>query len=229
VIASNASPTPDPAWAIFVDFDGTITNLDTFDVLVKRFAGEAEWHRTEIGLDDGSMSLRDVLQRQASYVRGTFDEISALLRDEIAVDSTFASFVATARAHGIAVTVVSSGIAPIIADRLERIGLGDLPIIANDIVVGHGGWSIAFRDPVGNGTDKVAVVRAARALGTRTIFIGDGRSDYAAACEADRRFAKSGLPLERYLRERNVAFESFQSFDDIDIASIVTKPLSVER
>ncbi len=227
--ALNVSPTPIPAWAIFVDFDGTITDLDTFDVLVKRFAGELEWQRTEVGLDDGSMSLRDVLQRQASYVRGTFDEISALLRDEIAIDPSFAPFVATARAHGMPVTVVSSGIAPIIADRLARVDLGGLPIVANDIVTAAAGWSIVFRDPVGNGTDKVAVVRAARAAGTRAIFIGDGRSDYAAACEADRRFAKSGLPLERYLRERDVAFESFATFDDIDLAPIVRTPLSVER
>ena len=218
---SNDSPTPNAAWAVFVDFDGTITDLDTFDILVKRFAGNDAWRRTEIGLDDGSMTLRDVLQLQASYVRGTFAEIAAILRSEIAIDPTFAAFVATCRRRGIPVTIVSSGIAPIIADRLDEIGLGDLPIIANEIDVSPAGWSIRFRDADGNGTDKAAIVCAAKASGTRTIFFGDGRSDYAAAIEADRCFAKSGLALERYLRDRGVAFAAFASFGEIDLDRVI--------
>ena len=227
----NDSPTPPAAWAIFVDFDGTITDLDTFDILVKRFAGDDAWRRTEIGLEDGSMSLRDVLQLQASYVRGTFAEVAAILRAEITIDPSFAVFVAGAQARGIAVTIVSSGIAPIIADRLGAIGLGALPIIANEIDPAPTGWSIRFRDADGNGTDKAAILRAAKAAGTRTIFFGDGRSDYAAALVADRTFAKSGLALERYLGERGVPFAAFTTFADIDLDRIigefaVMKPLA---
>ncbi len=218
---SNASPTPFAAWAVFVDFDGTITDLDTFDILVKRFAGDDAWQRTEIGLDDGSMTLRDVLQLQASYVRGTFAEVAAILRSEIAIDPTFAAFVASARAREIPVTIVSSGIAPIIADRLAAIGLGDLPIIANEIDPAPTGWSIRFRDADGNGTDKAAIVRAAKAAGTRTIFFGDGRSDYAGALEADLTFAKAGLALERYLHERGVPFTPFSQFGAIDLDRVI--------
>lgn len=188
---------------------------------MRRFAGDDAWHRTEIGLDDGTMPLRDVLALQASYVRGSFDEVAAILRDAIAVDPSFAPFVATARARGIEVTVVSSGIARIVADRLERVGLGDVPIVANDVDADPAGWTIRFRDPVGNGTDKAAIVRAARASGRRTIFVGDGRSDFAAALEADVRFAKRGLALERYLREREVAFTSFDAFGQIDLGRVV--------
>jgi 2-hydroxy-3-keto-5-methylthiopentenyl-1-phosphate phosphatase len=218
---SNDSSTPLSAWAVFVDFDGTITDLDTFDILVKRFAGDDAWRRTEIGLDDGSMSLRDVLQLQASYVRGTFAEVATILRAEIAIDPTFAAFVASCRRRGIPVTIVSSGIAPIIRDRLDDIGLGDLPIVANEIDMAPGGWSIRFRDADGNGTDKAAIVRAARESGRRTMFFGDGRSDYAAALEADRCFAKTGLALERYLRERNVPFAAFASFGEIDLDRVI--------
>jgi len=218
---SRASSTPLAAWTIFVDFDGTITDLDTFDVLVRHFAGNEAWLRTEVGLDAGTMSLRDVLSLQASYVRGSFEDVAALLRAEVTVDPTFAPFVADARAHDIPVTVLSSGIAPIIRDRLVRVGLGDLAIVANDIDPAPTGWTIAFRDPVGNGTDKAGIVRAARDAGTRTLFIGDGRSDYAAAVVADRCFAKRGLPLERYLREHDVPFESFETFDEIALDSII--------
>lgn len=209
---------PDRAWAVFVDFDGTITDRDTFDVLVQHFAGPDAWARTEVGLDDGTMTLRDVLQKQASFVRAPFDDVAALLRREVRVDPTFAPFVAACREHALAVTVVSSGLGPIVAGRLADVGCAEVPIIANDVDPRPSGWVIQFRDDVANGTDKVAIVRAARDAGIGTIFIGDGRSDYAAAVAADRRFARAGLPLERYLRERGVAFESFATFAEIHAA-----------
>ncbi len=209
--------------AVFVDFDGTITDLDTFDVLVHHFAGEAAWRATERGLHEGRVPLRDVLQLQASYVRADFDEVAALLDRSVRVDETFPAFVAACRAHRMPVTVVSSGIERLIRLRLKALGLGDLRIVANDVVAEPAGWCIRFRDPVPNGTDKAALVRLAREAGARTIFIGDGLSDYAAALEADRRFARRGRKLERYLREREVAFESFSSFADIT-ASLAAEP-----
>jgi 2-hydroxy-3-keto-5-methylthiopentenyl-1-phosphate phosphatase len=185
-------------------------------VLVRRFAGERAWLDFEHSLDDGTRTLRDALQAEAALVRGTFAEINALLRAEIRVDPSFAPFVAACDACDYALTIVSSGIDPIIRDRLAELGVRDIPIVANGIEAGPDGWRILFRDDVPNGTDKAAEVRAARAAGLRTIFIGDGRSDFAAALAADVCFAKRGLPLERYLVEREVGFESFASFADIE-------------
>jgi len=187
-------------------------------VLVRHFAGEEAWHASERGLRDGSLSLRDVLQLQASYVRGSFAEVEALLKREVRVDPTFAPFVATCRARGLPVTVVSSGIEPIVRGRLVEAGLGDVPVIANGIEPDPAGWRIAFRDADGNGTDKAAIVRDVQASGRRAAFIGDGRSDYAAALAADYRFAKRGLNLERYLTDHRVVFTPFTTFAEIDLA-----------
>ncbi len=216
------------AWTVFVDFDGTITDVDTFDVLVRHFAGPQAWAQTEIGLDDGTTSLRDVLQRQASYVRAPYDDVAALLRREVTVDPSFAPFVAECRLRRIPITVLSSGIAPIVADRLARIGCGDVPIIANDVDTRLTGWTIRFRDAVGNGTDKAAIVRTARAAGRATVFVGDGRSDYAAALEADRRFAKSGHNLQRFLSARGSAYEAFASFADVRAALFAPPGVTTE-
>jgi HAD superfamily phosphoserine phosphatase-like hydrolase len=215
------APTPpNAAWAFLVDFDGTISDLDTFDVLVRHFAGDEAWHETERGLRDGSLTLREVLQLQAAHVRGSLDEVSALLRERVALDPSFVPFVAACRARDVPVTIVSSGIEPIVRGRLAELGLADLPVVANGIVADPAGWRIEFRDPVGNGTDKVAMVRAAQAQGRRAAFVGDGRSDYAAALAADRRYAKRGLNLERYLRGEGVAFTPISSFADIDLDAL---------
>jgi len=211
---TDGSPAP-AGWAIFVDFDGTITDRDTFDVLVNRFGSEAAWLGSQLSLDDGSKTLREVLQIQASFVRGSFAAIAALLEREVTVDPEFAPFVAACRKRGVALTVVSSGIEPIIRGRLAALGLADVPVVANGIDPLPDGWVIQFRDGARNGTDKAAIVREAAVRGMRTIFIGDGVSDYDAALIADVRFAKQGLALERYLLACGIAFESFSSFAEV--------------
>jgi 2,3-diketo-5-methylthio-1-phosphopentane phosphatase len=222
VASHGEAPSPHiAAWAFLVDFDGTITDLDTFDVLVRRFASDAVFHETERGLRHGSVTLRDVMQHQASFVRGTFDEVAALLAREVAIDPTFRPFVERCRAHDIPVTIVSSGIEPIVRGRMAEIGLDDLPIIANGIDANPSGWRILYRDAAGNGTDKVAVVHAAQVEGRRVAFVGDGRSDYAAALAADRCFAKRDKNLAHYLNERGAPYEAFTSFAEIDPASLL--------
>ena len=209
---------PAAAWAVFVDFDGTISDLDTFDVLVEHFAGRAAWDATQRGLDDGTMSLRDVLALQASYVRAPYDDVSAFLRGRVRLDPAFAGFAKWCAERAIPLTVVSSGIERIIRDRLVDLDLGTLPVVANGIEADPAGWRIVFRDPVPNGTDKAAVVRAAASAGTRTAFVGDGRSDYAAALAADVRFARRDFPLAAHLRQRGIAFTPFDSFADVAAA-----------
>ncbi len=199
-----------------MDFDGTITDRDTFDVLVKLFAGEEAWEETERGLDAGTRSLRDVLASQAALVRGEFRDVAALLRREIRVDPAFPAFARACRERDVPLQIVSSGVGSIVRDRLQEFGLDDLPIVANEVDPRPEGWVLHFRDSVSNGTDKAAIVRAARSDGRRTVFIGDGRSDYDAASEADVRFAKRGLPLEAYLAARALPFEAYATFADVN-------------
>jgi 2-hydroxy-3-keto-5-methylthiopentenyl-1-phosphate phosphatase len=153
-----------------------------------------------------------VLASQAALVRGEFRDVAALLRREIRVDPAFPAFARACRDRDVPLQVVSSGVASIVRDRLHDFELDDLPIIANEVDPRPEGWVLHFRDPVSNGTDKAAIVRAARDDGRRTVFIGDGRSDYDAARQADVRFAKRGLPLEAYLTERELPFDAYETF-----------------
>jgi 2-hydroxy-3-keto-5-methylthiopentenyl-1-phosphate phosphatase len=210
---------PDPAapLAIFVDYDGTITDIDTFDAILRSVAGEEVWQRFEDELAAGRMALRDVLAQQAAMVRMSRDETLAFLEGRARVDPAFAPFVQTARARGAQVAVVSSGLRQIIGPALERAGV-DVPIFANDVSFDAGGWTMTFIDDSANGHDKAARVREARVRGAHTVYVGDGPSDFEAALEADRRFAKTNRALERYCRERGVACTSFASFDQIERA-----------
>ena len=206
------------AWAVFVDFDGTITDRDTFDVLVPLFASRAVWDETERGLEDGTLTIRDVLAAQAALVRGSHADIAELLRREVRVDPGFAPFVRACAAANVPLTIVSSGVESIIRDRLDEAGISGVPVVANAVDVTPAGWVMRFRDPVANGTDKAALVDAAAATGARTVFIGDGRSDYDAALRAEVRFAKRGLPLERRFHSTGTPFVPFATFADVERA-----------
>jgi 2,3-diketo-5-methylthio-1-phosphopentane phosphatase len=200
---------------VFVDFDGTITDVDTFDALVRAVAGDAAWNAIDGPLLAGKMTLREALARQAAAVRLTRAETLAFMETHARVDPAFGPFVAAVRAHGGAVRVVSSGIATVIHDALARAGV-EVEVIANDVDFAPGGWTMSFVDSSDNGHDKAMEVRAARARGSQTVYIGDGISDFAAALEADERFAKKGRALEAYCRARGVECVPFESFTEIE-------------
>jgi len=75
-----------------------------------------------------------------------------------------------------------------------------------------------FRDDSDNGHDKTAGVREAKARGSKTVYIGDGYSDFEASLEADVRFAKTGHALVNYLRKRRVTFREFSHFSEVAAA-----------
>jgi 2,3-diketo-5-methylthio-1-phosphopentane phosphatase len=202
---------------VFVDFDGTITDVDTFDALVRAVAGDAAWDAIDGPLLAGELTLREALERQAAAVRLSRAETLEFMLTHARVDPAFAPFVAAVRAHGGAIRVVSSGIATVIHDALARAGI-EIDVIANDVDFAPAGWTMTFVDPSDNGHDKAAHVRAARERGDRTVYIGDGISDFLAAVEADERYAKTGRALEAYCRERNIPCTSFTSFAEIERA-----------
>lgn len=201
---------------VFSDFDATITDIDTFDLLVRECAGPERWTDLEGRLTEGTMTLREVLSAQAAFVRISVDEADALLHERTTFDPTFARFVHRCGREGAPVTVLSSGVQPLIERAFARHGLEHITIYANAIDASPDGWRFHFRDDSDNGHDKAKVVRDARLAGARTVYCGDGHSDFAAALEADIRFAKKGRALEAFLRERGIAFTAFDRFDEIE-------------
>jgi 2,3-diketo-5-methylthio-1-phosphopentane phosphatase len=206
-----------PAFAVFVDFDGTITDIDTFDALVRAVAGDDAWNAIDRELVAGRMTLRQALQEQATLVHASRAETLAFLEANAHVDPTFGPFVDAVRAAGATIRVLSSGIATVIHDALRRAGV-EVDVLANDVDFDPAGWTMTFVDTSDNGHDKAAHVLAARAAGIHTVYIGDGISDFAAAIEADRRFAKAGRALEAYCRERDVPYTAFTAFREVQAA-----------
>jgi HAD superfamily phosphoserine phosphatase-like hydrolase len=150
-------------------------------------------------------------------VRLSRPEALAFLESHARVDPTFAPFVRTAHARGAHVAVVSAGIRQVIGPALERAGV-DVPVFANDVDFDPAGWTMTFFDESPLGHDKVAHVEAARIAGARTVYVGDGISDFEAARVADVVFAKRGRALERHCSDSGLQCTPFSSFDEIATA-----------
>lgn len=185
-------------------------------MLVRAYAGPGLWESLERKLEAGTMTLREVLSAQARAITASLDEADALLAARTRFDPAFAPFVACCEARGYELAVVSSGVQPLIERAFRRNGLARVPIVANDVEVSPHGWRFRFRDASKNGHDKAAAVRAARACGKYTVYVGDGPSDYDAAIEANERYAKAGRGLERHLSEQAIEFVAFTSFAEIE-------------
>lgn len=179
---------------VLVDFDGTIAAVDTTDRLLERFA-EPQWQDIEEDWKAGRIGSRECMLRQVALVRATPAELDAFVA-EIEIDPAFPSFVTLCRSRGLAVTVVSDGLDRTVGAVLRRNGL-DLPFRANHLEwLGGDRWRLAFphakddcRALAGNCKCQFAIAPP----GTIRVVVGDGRSDFCVAGEAELVLAKGAL------------------------------------
>jgi 2-hydroxy-3-keto-5-methylthiopentenyl-1-phosphate phosphatase len=187
-------PTPRTNCHVFIDFDGTIVPCDATDFLFERFA-LPEWRDVENDWQSGKIGSRECLAKQAALLRATPAQLNAAV-DEIQVDAGFAGFVAQCKAAGIGATIVSDGFDRVIEAVMRRNGI-DIPFFANHLEPTDGDrWRVTFPH---SREDCVALaghckcMRAAAVPRALKVVVGDGRSDFCIAGQADLVFAKSKL------------------------------------
>lgn len=201
------------SWTIFTDFDGTLTDRDTIDLLVETYLG-ADYARTvHERLASGALTVRGALEEEFSRLRISPEEIQRTLAAGARVDTALPRLWALARRRAIPLTVLSSGMDLLIAPLLAAAGCGDLPVICNRLRCerADGAWRLAieFLDGSANGHDKAAVLRTAREAGRRVIYLGDGYTDIECAREADVLFAKRRLA--RHCEREGIPFIRLES------------------
>ena len=198
-------------YQVLVDFDGTIATVDTTDLLLERFA-DPRWQEIEDDWKAGRIGSRECMLRQVDLVRATPDALDAFVAT-IEIDPAFPNFVALCRSRGLAVSVVSDGLDRTVAKVLARHGL-DLPYSANHLEwLGNDRWRLGFphaRDDcrVLSGNCKCQFAKAP--AGTLRVVVGDGRSDFCVAGEADLVLAKGALARHAAASAMpHVPFETF--------------------
>ncbi len=198
---------------IFCDFDGTITEVDTSEVILDKFSSE-DWRQEDQLLEAGKISLEECMRRQFAPVKATEKQMISAV-DDIRVRKGFREFVDFCSEVRIGLIVVSAGLDFIIKRKLEGID-GRIMIISPVAKNIPNGVELVFPRIQGSGVDfKVQLLNSAKSKGEHVYYIGDGASDFAAAAKADFIFAIHGSSLASFCRSKGLSYAEVSDFFEV--------------
>ena len=198
-----------------IDFDRTISNEDSTDVLL-------ETHNLEFKKDlrkrykAGKVTIRQFIKEGLSSLNITKDEYIKTLQEKVTIDESFKDFVKS----GLEFRIVSAGSRLNVQGSLLGYGI-DLPdekIISNDLK--FDGNKITVENPFLDkekiyGVDKKEAVEKFKKQGYEVIYVGDGPSDYRAMEVADFVLVRKGTRAVKFCSENGINFREFESFSEI--------------
>jgi len=195
---------------VVLDWDGTVTEVDSLNMALERFADHGIYDEAERGLERG-WTLREVIDYEFAGMRVGLDEVVAWLVEHVRIRRGFREFAERFRP-----VILSSSFVETIEPVLAREGVR-VPVLANEVASsGAPGWTIRWRDDTVCAHCSESCKRGSLPTDGDVVFVGDGYSDRCAALAADRVFARDGLA--RYLDERGVVYEPFDDFVDLATA-----------
>jgi 2-hydroxy-3-keto-5-methylthiopentenyl-1-phosphate phosphatase len=191
---------------LVLDWDGTVTERDTLELVMDRFGDIATYRRTGRLMMRGSLSHDDALARSFATVRAPLGEVADWVVETVRLRPGFHELVGRHRP-----LVVSSGFHELIDPILGREGV-EVEVLANHVDARPDGWRIRFREREPCSVCGEPCKRAALPAGD-VAYAGDGYSDRCAALAATRVFATRGLA--GYLDKRGIPYEPFDDLRDI--------------
>ncbi len=198
----------------FVDFDGTIVTQDMCAVLVETLAGEG-WREINELWERKELSTLECARRTFKLFNSNDPEVFRQLIGQAVFDPGFLDFAAFCEQRGFPLIILSDGYDFYIEYLLQREGL-NLPYYANKLLFAP---QLDVETPYSSGecdlcgVCKLQLMEKLLKPGCRSVYIGDGTSDFCPAERADKVFARSRL--YQHCQEVGKEAQLFQSFQDI--------------
>ena len=201
-----------------IDFDITISNKDSTDVLL-------ETHQPEFKQElrkkyrAGEYSIREFIKYGLGSLNITKEQYIQTLQENVTIDETFIDFVKS----GVEFKIVSAGSRLNVQGTLLKYGINlpDSEVISNDLKFdGADKNQITVENPFLDkegyyGVDKKEAVENYKKKGYTTYFVGDGPSDYKALEVADFAFVRKGTRAVKFCEENGIEFFEFDNFNEI--------------
>ena len=195
--------------ALVLDWDGTVTEIDTLHMVNDRFGNPEVFGALENELGR-RLTLDEVIAAEMATIRAPLEDVRDWLVEHVRVRPGFRELVAE---H--APLIVSSGFSELIEPILEREGVRTR-VVANHVAAGADGWRATFAEgPLCEVCGERCKRSAIGSLGPFA-YAGDGYSDRCVALAADLRFAREGLA--EWLDEQRVAYQPFDALHDVRAA-----------
>jgi 2-hydroxy-3-keto-5-methylthiopentenyl-1-phosphate phosphatase len=204
--------------AVFLDFDGTVTVVDSGVHLLERFA-PPEWRAIDDEYRRGEIGSRVCLLDEWDLLPRSDEAAMRAAAREVAIDPDAAGLVADLQAAGAAVTIVSDGFGFYASEVAASLGV---PVLTNAVDWTTGRLEFPHEDRCcacsSCGVCKQAPIRDARYAGYTTILVGDGASDFKAALLADVVLAKGSLA--DWCARHGIEFTRFETLRDVRAALV---------
>ena len=205
-------------YELFIDFDGTITTVDTLEYLLNNFA-DNRWLEIEEKISRNEIPEVEGLQEQFKLINLSKEQALQVVDKVVEFDPYFKQLFQWCEQKGIPTVIVSGGFRWIISFLLKKKGLQEINLKSNDVSIINGKWEII---PGGSITEcdkcnhcKTQYIRASKKQGYTTIYIGDGNTDRCPAKEADIVFAKG--ELEKFCHQEKMQFFPYRNLHEVYI------------
>ena len=203
--------------AVFCDFDGTITCVDATDAVLEAFALPA-WRDWEQRWVNDEITSQECLSRQIELIQADQETLIRFAKD-LPIDEGIFALDRRCTEEGIPLTIVSDGIDLLVEAVLRRHNLLHLPVYSNHLRWNETGRpSLSFPFAVqecesGAGTCKCALTLPTDSSFSRTVYIGDGRSDQCVSAKMQTVFAKG--TLREWCEVQGITYLPFETLTDV--------------
>jgi len=203
-------------YAVFFDFDNTITPFDVFDNIVETFAVDKKWMKYESAWKRGEIGSKDCLSGQLRSVKIDKRGLEKHLL-KIKVDPHFKAIIALFKKKGVSPVIVSDSFRFFLEFILKNNGIEPLKIYSNQIRFSKDRLVPAFPHQHSNcktcGNCKKKHLPGEDRNEKTVIYVGDGLSDLCPARHSDIVFAKGNL--KGYLAKEGKEFFPFETLKDV--------------
>ncbi|MFH0847199.1 MAG: MtnX-like HAD-IB family phosphatase [Chloroflexota bacterium] len=203
------------------DFDGTITSKDVAFLILDRFA-PSDWRKLYEEYRQDKIKVGEFTRRAFALVHAGKNEILDYVRHHLELRAGLPELVQTCRERGFRFVIVSNGLDFYIETILNDLGLRDIEFHAAETRFNPRGLEVRYVSPAGEELEdafKEAYTRLFLSQGYRTVYVGDGYSDFSAANLAHHVFA-----IDRLLEHCQTVKRDCVPFRDLkDIAGAIRR------
>ncbi len=202
---------------ILCDFDGTITEIDTAEYVLKKFA-QGDWESIDRQFERGEITLEKALTQEFKLVKATRKQILDGLQRVVTFRPHFEDFATYCKIQHSPLIIVSAGLDFVIEHYLRLKGWSKLATTYTARTkLQEGRIEFSFPKPLDSKSInfKHDLVRRCKKEMSYVVYIGDGAGDYAAARIADTLFAIRGSRLEQLCQTQNNTCLSVSDFGEI--------------
>ncbi|MDD5166454.1 MAG: MtnX-like HAD-IB family phosphatase [Candidatus Omnitrophica bacterium] len=203
-------------YAVFFDFDNTITTYDVIDDMLLWFSMDNRWINLEKQWKKGKISSRECLKGQVEGIRITQKSLEEYL-SKIKIDPYFKKLIGLLDSKKIKIAVLSDNFYEVLSYVFRHHRIKGLKIYSNRVELTKDKLTLNF--PYANKHCLLCAHCKKESLmanikdNSTSVYIGDGLSDVCPSQHVDIVFAKADLL--RYFRANRLKCVPFKTLKDV--------------